>query len=807
MNEASRALNEATIAAQQGGRFEEARARYRQAIQLNPRLIAAYEQFSLLLLSNHRYEEGVAVMTAGVAANPGNKPLQGHLGIHKFQSGAATAGHKLLRETAGSEGLKDRYEVQLVLIQSSILLEDLRTTIAAIQRYLAARPSGFSEKDSSFRIQLARAYLRTDASDLAERELKRALEERPQSLRGRVTQAELDLRARRCQQAYSALQRLQLLSQNLEVPLLMGEAMLCLKRSSDALQVADSFLTKHGARLAGLVLRPVHPHQPFAARTVLRHAHTLRGEAALGLGRHETALAAFKEVMALGAGSGATQVRIAEVLFNLKQYDKALDQLDAQLRQASPSRQALVLGIRTGVRGKKLQVALRCADRLGKLAKPTAEEQYYAGIAYASSGQFPQATTLFRRAIQLEPKHTGAREELERALMRLARRELAKNDLAAATKLVEEALAASPRSPLVNQNMAVLLLKQGKSAQALGHALTAANAQPHSGPANRVAGHALLLAGRHKDAVARYQRTAEKGGLEGEPLAIVLSELGVARVRSGQAEQGIADMEAAIKLLAKESPHLAVVQGNLARGRLARGAQLLDSNTLQPALKDLDYVAKHAGSLTDQEKAWLHVSRILALTQSGNLGPARETWRSNGEQLLKALEPSFAALSEAIPTYIDHHVRARRPDLVRRLERLYARASAPAREKMRELLVNDYLQSALESYEEGKTPAAVALLNKAKRVARVITPEAKHNIAVAEYGSAATREASVKTLQTLGVKVPIALCNLAVHFDGKGGTPQKAFELFNQCNARGVRFPNLKSILAIKRLIFSAQQP
>jgi tetratricopeptide (TPR) repeat protein len=803
MNEAQRALNEATIAAQQG-RYDEARSRYQQAIQLNPRLVQAYEQYSLLLIARHLYDEGAKVVAAGLAANPGNKQLQGHLGIHRFQLGNVVEGQRLLRTAADAEGMKDRYEVQLVLVQASLLLEDYRTAITAIGRYLAHRPAALAERDYSLKVQLARAHMYTDALDVAERELKRVLAERPQSMRAHVAQAELDLRLRRCKPALDRFQRLQLLSHNLEVPLFVGEALLCLKRPAEAATIADRFLAEKGPMLQGLLTKPAHGHQPFAARIVLRHAYALRGETALRLGKYENALASYREVMALSGGSEASQIRVAEVLFHLKQYDKSLEQLSTALKQDPPPRSALVLGVRAGVRAKQLPTALRCAAELGKVQKPTGEEQYYAGIAYASAGQFQAAVTLFRKAVQLDPKHPGPKEELEKALIRLARREFAQKNLEAAHSLLTEALAAAPQSPLVNQNLALVLLKQDKPALALGPALSAANALPKSGTANRLAGRALLVAGRAKDAIVRYQRAIERGGLSEVELALVHSDLGVARLRSGQLEAGIADLEQASKLLPKQSPHLKVVQGNLVRSRLARGLQLIDANNMAQALKELDQAQRHAVALADEERAMLNLGRILALAHTGNTGGAREIWRKEGEKLLKSFEASFADLSDAVPAYIDAHSGAAgaRADLVRRLERLHARASSPARDKMRDLLVSVYMQSAFKSYEEGKNAAAMAMLNKAKRSARALTPEAKHNIAVAEYQTAGTREGAVKALETLGAKVPLSLCNLAIHFDGKGATAAKAYDLFKQCNQRGVRFPNLKNILAVKRLVF-----
>ncbi len=87
-----------------------------------------------------------------------------------------------------------------------------------------------------------------------------------------------------------------------------------------------------------------------------------------------------------------------------------------------------------------------------------------------------------------------------------------------------------------------------------------------------------------------------------------------------------------------------------------------------------------------------------------------------------------------------------------------------------------------------------------KKLARRETPELRHNVAVADYYAGA-KEDAVKALQAVAARVPTAHCNLGVVHELKAAM-QQAFEAFQQCDQRGVRFPNLKALLAIKKQIF-----
>ncbi len=805
MNEAQKALNDAELLAQQN-RVAEARALYLQAIRLNPRFVKAFEQYSLFLSAHGRFKEGAKAMSIGLKLNPGTPELRAQLGMHLFRLGRVLEAYNLLRSSAATEALRDRYEVQVIFAQAAIMMEDYPAAVAAIDRYLAFRPSSLSRRDAAFRVQLAIALMRQGAVARAGKELSRAISETPKSVRARLAMAELQLRSGKCSQALAAFEQLQPVAKTRELPILIGESYLCMRRYREALATARSFIAQMDGPLRELIAKPSLRQRYYVTLGVLRQGLMLRGSAAEQVGAHAEALEAYQQVEKLAGATERTELCVARTLFHLQRFEEAAEKLQRQLATAQPEPAAVELAIRAAVRTKHLKEAVTHAERLAKLGT-TAQQLYFAGVGFSSAGRFERARDLYRRALAVDRRHDGARRELVRALSYLARRALRKQDVARAAQAMAEAHRLEPTSPAVNQNLALLELRQGNVARALEHANAAARAKPHDGLVNQLAGRALAAQGKHKDAIVHFLRASERaGGLDGKALARVQVELAASRLTLGQVEQGITELEQALKLATKagDGALLALVLRDLLRARLARALDLVDRGQAALALRELEQTQKAVSSLPEKERWLVHLATLLARAHNGEVEAAREEVRRHGEQLTQLLQPSYAELgSDFLLAYIDYHGRPGqgRQAVGPRLERLMARASSPARERLRDLTVSANAQVALKAFAGGKPREAAQPLAKIKRLARAISPELRHNLAVVEY-YAGVRDEPLHTLQASSAKVPMGLCNLAVHFDGKGGSPAKAYELFSQCDQRGVKFPNLKVILTIKRQIF-----
>lgn len=203
-------------------------------------------------------------------------------------------------------------------------------------------------------------------------------------------------------------------------------------------------------------------------------------------------------------------------------------------------------------------LALEHARRAHELSRRNLDYLNTFGVALGESGQLEEAESAFRRALRLKPVHVDALVNLAKTLEK-------REQLAEAAKLYERALALAPRLPKLGANLALVYrllgdvararevlqravtgedlamglaecdLEEGREARALEGLGRALAAHPEWLFARVSHAHALLAAGRWREAWAEYRwrrfapPAALPGPLEGRRL----------RLRN---EQGIGDV-------------------------------------------------------------------------------------------------------------------------------------------------------------------------------------------------------------------------------------------------------------------------
>jgi tetratricopeptide (TPR) repeat protein len=803
MNEAQKALNDAELLAQQG-KPKEARAQYLQAIRLNPRFTKAFELYSLFLFSRGRHREGAKAMRVGLKLNP-SVELKAHLAMHLYRLGSIGEAYNLFKESASAQ--RDRYEIQVVYSQAAMLMEDYPAVAEAIRDYFAYRPDTLAAKDYVLRVQLATALMRSDQTPRAERELSEVMRSRPNYTRAKVARAELLLRRGKCSEAEEAYRQLAPKLKKLDLSLQIGETYLCLKRNREAYDVAGAFLGKQDAVLKEVLASPESRKTRNATAVgSVRQGLLLRGSAALKLGMLEQALDDFRKAEIL-TGGDKVELSIAQVLFQLRQYDKVIEKLRRQLQRKEPPPEVSVLVLRAAVRSANKKLAVGCAERLAKTPRATADHYYYAGIAYNSAGRFDRAVEVLHSATNLAPADTRSRDELVRSYAFLAQRALKGKQPDTAIAHLQSAAKLSPRSAVVHRDLALLHLRQGSGQRALEAAQLALAFAPRDPAANRLAGRALALGGKHKEAIARYQRALkELPRADANTQAKVLVELAVSRIATGALADGAADLEQAARLIAKNermAELLGMIQRDTVRLRIAHATELLDRNQTGAAAKELNLAQAQIKLLPDREQMVAQVMSMLGNIHAGNFRLAREQIRGFHEKFARVLSPTYQELgNELMTAYLELHAAAGpgKQRAAGQIEKLAARASSPARERLKDLAASAWAQVGERAFRGARGGQAKAAFAKVKKLARRESPELKHNVAVADYYGGAKDDA-VKALGALGARVPMALCNLAVHFEAKQAM-SRAYDFFHQCDLKGVRFPNLKALLAVKKLIF-----
>ena len=140
-----------------------------------------------------------------------------------------------------------------------------------------------------------------------------------------------------------------------------------------------------------------------------------------------------------------------------------------------------------------------------------------------------------------------------------------------------------------------------------------------------------------------------------------------------------------------------------------------------------------------------------------------------------------------------------------RFAKLAARVPSPGRERLLNLAASAQEQAAVLLFRQGKRPLAKKALARASAlVKKAPSAEHRHNMAVLAYVTG-ERNAAVGTLDAVKGRVPLALCNLAVHYE-RSGSMERAFQLFQECKRRGAAYPGLDDIVEAKRRIFGGER-
>jgi tetratricopeptide (TPR) repeat protein len=430
-------------------------------------------------------------------------------------------------------------------------------------------------------------------------------------------------------------------------------------------------------------------------------------------------------------------------------------------------------------------------------------------MAYNSAGKFKQASQHLARALSIDPKHRWARKELIRAYRYQARREFLQKSYLAALEQLKRAERLAPSSAKVQRDLTIVFLRQGKGAIALSHAKKMLALTPNSPVARRLVGRSFAIQGRYKEALAAY-RTVRKGlwYSEGDRRvkAELLTEEGIAMILTGQYKQGMAKLQQAIALLEQGGggTQLARVKEALVRAQIHHARDLLDQGRARRAKRILERLGHLASTLSQQEMAVVQTLIVVATALEGDVDETKLLTKQYKDQLKLGLRPPYdeigldvlVALAECSSPSTRARARA-----ATRLEKLAQDAPPPARELLRRQAGETHYQLALRLYRHGRLEQAKKTLSRARRLIPVGSPVRRHNSAIVDYYTG-EKEAALRAILASAKQVPMASCNLAVHYH-RMGDRQTALLMFNQCAKRGVRiFPNLKQILETMQQIY-----
>jgi tetratricopeptide (TPR) repeat protein len=789
--EAQQSLREAN-AAQKRGKADEAAALYRKAIQLDPRLFEAYERLSMNLFARKRFSEGERLVRKGLDLMPDNEALKAQLGMHLYKMGKAKEAHKLLK--GGIAAFPSRFEIQATASQCCLAVEDYSCAVKGLRNFLAHRPKALASRDHLILTMMGSAYLRKGDLRDARRVLNKVLRKRPDHVPARLAMAEVLLESGDCSRAVAAFEAIRSKAKGGKgFHLLLGRAYLCNRRLREALREVSAHLSRRPNAVGGLVLR---------------------GDINVQLRRYAAALADYRKAARLGKKE-ELHIKIAQVHMRQRRYRKALSELEPAARSPGASLDVLVLAVRAAMKSKQKKKALELSDRLLKLPERDARAYYFAGIAHSSVGKFERAIELYAEALKDKPRHHGARRETVKALSYLARGQLKKNKLKEALAYMERARKVSPGSLVVNRNLALLRLRLGNHRGALKALKPVLRKTPNDLVANRMAGRARLELGQHKQAAAHFDRAVASvlrhGGM---PLARALAESGVTHLWLGRTRQALMELQRALKLAAaaKEEPDAATfmvqIKQNIARAHVISAKEAMAADKPQKTWAEIQLALEASASLPPAERSVVEASAAVCALTVGQVARAQKLLGKLKGKVNKVLAAPYnkvgGKLLAAYSDYLSPDPRAKQR-ASKQLAWISRRMPRAARGRLLTLAVSAQEQAAVLYYRRGKRPQARQALARAKALSKRPPSAAhRHNVAVLAYVTG-KRNAAVGTLDAVKGRVPLALCNLAVHHE-RSGSMLTAYELFRECKRRGAAYPRLDNIVEAKQRIFGGER-
>jgi len=261
----------------------------------------------------------------------------------------------------------------------------------------------------------------------------------------------------------------------------------------------------------------------------------LGGEAAMRTGRHELAARWFGQASSLAPESGSLQAANGLSLLSQGQDARAIDALEqATRKEGAPATRAGSLLVMTYLRNRDFVKAMERVRQMEAQGDNPSLQNLKGGVLLAS-GDLAGARKAFARALQLDPSHLPALDNLaeldmlekkvpqarqryaaalERQrdslplMMALSRLEARQGNVPAAIRWLERAIAAAPDAMAPAQTLAALYLRDGQAGKALRQAQRLQVNHPNEPASLDLLAQAESAAGQHAQALESLQKLA-----------------------------------------------------------------------------------------------------------------------------------------------------------------------------------------------------------------------------------------------------------------------------------------------------------
>lgn len=280
------------------------------------------------------------------------------------------------------------------------------------------------------------------------------------------------------------------------------------------------------------------------ALSPVAETHFRDGVNALNKGRLDEAKAAFEQSISAHPRQYKSYIGLADLSFKLQKPRDAEGYLKKAIEMAPESAEARTAWGRYLYSQKRIPEAEAAFKKAVSLSQNEIFAHIDLGDFYMNAMNRPkEAAESYRKALQIDPKHPGARYALGLASFGLG-------DLKEARSNLEEASVLAPENPLPHQALGNLFALQKDYGSALGEYARALKAKPDFIPAYLSRGDIFLMQGDDKKAIEEYERSLKK-----EPkLAVSQLKIGMVHEKFNRYNQAKQAYDNAIKIDPKFAP-------------------------------------------------------------------------------------------------------------------------------------------------------------------------------------------------------------------------------------------------------------
>ena len=318
---------------------------------------------------------------------------------------------------------------------------------------------------------------------------------------------------------------------------------------------------------------------------------SLAGEAYLASGDIANAARQYEKAKSAAPNSATVQTRLALVRLAAGEADRGLKELESVSASHPEDYQADLALVSAYLRQRQADKALEALQSLEKKQPQNPLTHNLKGVALLLKRDLAAARASFERSLELNPTYMPAVANLAQLDLREKKPETAKaryeavlkkepNNVQAllgaavllritgapeaeAEKLLKQAVAASPNSPIVRVALINFYSRNRDFRKALVAAQEAQAALPNNAAVAEVAGNTQLVAGETAQAMGTFKRLAEMAPKSPRPLV----DLARAQVAAKQPDNAIKSLRGALAL----QPDLALVERDIASIYVATG--------------------------------------------------------------------------------------------------------------------------------------------------------------------------------------------------------------------------------------------